>query len=99
MKLALASCARPKLGRHSTYTVLGFIGYFVATILGVILARVWSLPLGERLIAFVAPPAAFVVTVTIATSIKKREWIVFYQALFAAVGAVVLLALVTGADV
>ena len=99
MRLLLARCARPTIGKRSTYTVLGFAGYAVATIVGVVLALRWQLALGERAIALIVPPAMFVMTVAIATALKGREWIVFYQALFAAVAGVVVAGLVADARV
>lgn len=88
---------RPTIGKHSTYTVLGFAGYGAAAILGIVLAQTWRLDLGERLIALVVPPAVFVLVVTVAKWIKGREWMVFYQSLLAVIAAVVALGLVTGA--
>jgi len=89
----------PRIRGWSTYTVLGFVGYVVASGVGAALAIAWELSLGERLVALVAPPGAFLVTVTIATAMKGREWIVFYQAAFAAVAVVIGLGLAIGADV
>ncbi len=80
---------RPKLGHFSTYTVLGFVGYGVASLLGAALAIAWDLTLGERLVALVAPPVAFIAVVTVATALKGREWIVFYQAALGGLVAVV----------
>jgi hypothetical protein len=93
----LTRCVSPTISARnwSTYTVLGFVGYFVASAVGAVLALHWNLALGERLVALIAPPSAFVVAITLATAIKGREWIVFYQALFAAVGVVVVAALLT----
>jgi hypothetical protein len=75
------------------YTVLGFAGYVIASALGGVLASMWGLALGERLVVLLAPPAAFVVTVAIATAIKGREWIVFYQGACSALAAVIALGL------
>lgn len=93
----LTRCVSPTISARnwSTYTVLGFVGYVVASAVGAALAMRWNLALGERLVALIAPPSAFIVVITLATAIKGREWIVFYQALFAAVGAVVVAALLT----
>lgn len=84
-------CVRPTIGARgaSTYTVLGFVGYTVASVVCAVLAVCWELSLDERLVALVGPPAAFLAVVSIATAIKGREWIVFYQG---AVGAVVVVA-------
>jgi len=89
---------RPKLGRWSKYTLLGLTGYAVASMFCGVIAWWWELPLGERAISIIGPPAAFIVVVTIATAIKGREWIVFYHALFAGVAATVGLGLATGAQ-
>ncbi|MBK7535592.1 MAG: prolipoprotein diacylglyceryl transferase [Myxococcales bacterium] len=96
--LALSDCARPRVGARSrsAYTVLGFAGYGVANVLGVWLALAWQLSLVERLIGFLVPPLAFVVTVAVAIVIKGREWLVFYQVLFAALAAVAGAAVATG---
>jgi prolipoprotein diacylglyceryltransferase len=98
--LSLSRCAKPKLGsRWSTYTVLGFAGYLVASIFGAVLASTWDFTLGMRLVALVAPPIAFIVVVTIATAIAGHELIVFYQTTVAGVGAVSLLGLAVGGSV
>jgi prolipoprotein diacylglyceryltransferase len=89
---------RPTLGRWSTYTVLGLTGYVVASIVSGVLAWWWELPLGARAIAIIGPPCAFIVVVTVATAIKGREWIVFYQALFAGAAVTAGLGLATGAQ-
>ena len=62
---------RPTVGRRnwSTYTVLGFIGYLVASAFAGVLATGWELELGERLVVLIAPPASFVATVAVATAI------------------------------
>ena len=63
-------CVHPTVGRRrpiSTYTVLGFAGYLLASALGTTLALHWQFGLGERLVALVAPPAAFIVVVSVAT--------------------------------
>ena len=68
--------------------MLGFAGYIVASGSGGLLAAAWELRLAERLVVLLAPPVAFLATVTVATAIKGREWIVFYQGALAAVAAV-----------
>ncbi len=95
---ALTRCTQPTLGRRrwSTYTVLGFVGYVCASALGAALGAVWELSLDERLLAMIGPPIAFLATVTIATAIKGREWIVFYQASFAVTATVVVGSLAIG---
>ena len=81
------------------YTVLGFLGYAVATALGVVLAQLWGLDLRDRLVAFLLPPLAFIVVVFAARLILREERIVFYQVATAAVGSVVLVGLLVGAHV
>lgn len=86
---------RPTVGRRnwSTYTVLGFTGYLVGSAFAGVLAAAWGLGLGERLVVLLAPPASFVAAITVATAVKGREWIVFYQAAFSAIAAVLALGL------
>lgn len=69
-EVAFTRCARPHVTarRISTYTVLGFTGYVIANAIGVVLASHWDLSLGERLVAFFAPPVAFIVVVTLPMS-------------------------------
>jgi hypothetical protein len=87
-------CARPTVGgKLSTYTVLGFVGYGVATAVGAALAIAWQLPLADRLIAMLVPPLAFLLVVTVARRIVGEERIVFYQV---ATAAVVTVAIVGG---
>jgi Prolipoprotein diacylglyceryl transferase len=99
--LALSRCARPKLGarRWSAYTVLGFAGYGAANALAIALGRWWELTLADRLISSLVPPAAFVIAVAVATAIKGREWIVFYQAAFASLASAAGVAWIAGAQV
>jgi Prolipoprotein diacylglyceryl transferase len=100
MSLALdrprSRLTRPRIGKHSAYTVLGFAGHGAANALGVVLARRWELGLGDRLIGFLVPPLAFVLATTVATALKGREWIVFYHALFSALAAVALIGALAG---
>jgi hypothetical protein len=79
--LDLTRCARPTLTRRaiSAYTILGFTGYGAANVVAAWLALRWELTLIERLVAFFVPPLAFIVVVTVATAIARRERIVFYQ--------------------
>jgi hypothetical protein len=97
----LARCAPPTLTsrRISTYTITGFAGYAVANVVAAVLASDWSLTLSERLIAFFAPPFAFIIVVTIATAIAGQERIVFYQTTVAGIAAVVLTGWFAGARV
>jgi hypothetical protein len=88
----------PTLLGRSAYTVLGFLGYAVATAVATALAVSWQLALGDRLVAMLGPPLAFLAVTTIATAIKGREWIVFYQAAAGAIAAVVVAGLAIGAD-
>jgi hypothetical protein len=90
---------RPKLGRYSAYTVLGIVGYCVASFVGAALAITWELSLGERLVALVGPPLAFIAVIALATALKGREWIVMYQAASGALAAVALAGLAIGAPV
>jgi hypothetical protein len=99
--LALSRCATPKLGsrRWSTYTVLGFLGYGAANLFCAVLTSAWDFTLSMRLVSMVAPGVAFIVVVTVATAIKGREWIVFYQTTVGGIAAVTLLGLVAGGSV
>ncbi len=83
----------------STYTLAGFVGYLAANLVGTVLAAAWQLTLAERLITFLAPPLAFIVVVTIASAIARRERIVFYQTACAGLLAVVVAGVVAGARV
>ena len=67
-----------RFGR-SAYTVFGGIGYGASVAIATSLAVVWELTLGERLVVMLAPPLAFIAITTVATALKGREWIVFYQ--------------------
>jgi hypothetical protein len=93
---SLTGCVRPTVGRRdwSTYTVLGLVGYAVASAFAGVLASMWKLTLGERLVVLIGPPASFVFSVAIATAIKRGEGIVFYRSALAAIGTVVALGLV-----
>jgi hypothetical protein len=95
----LTRCARPRIGRHSSYTVLGFTGYVAASVFVAALGWVWDFTLEERLISLLAPPLAFLACVTIATAIAGREWIVFYQTDASIIAAVALASWLTGANV
>jgi hypothetical protein len=82
----------------STYTVLGFTGYGVASVVAAILFVAWSMPLADRLIAAFAPPITFLIVVRIARALAGVERIVFYQTAGAGLVAAVLAAQVSGAD-
>jgi prolipoprotein diacylglyceryltransferase len=79
--------------------VLGFFGFAVANVLGIVLAQVWGLDLRDRLVTFLLPPLAFIVVVFAARLILREERIVFYQVASAAVGSVALVGLIAGAHV
>lgn len=100
-ELAFTSCARPTLGsrKHSTYTVLGFSGYVVASLVGAVLSMQWRLSLTERLIGLLVPPLAFIIVVTIASAVVGRERIVFYQTACAGVAAMAIVAAIVGVRV
>lgn len=87
IEVAFTRCTRPTLTARaiSTYTVLGFTGYALASLASSALAVAWDLTLGERIIGLFVPPIAFFVTVTIASAIVGRERIVFYQTAFTGV--------------
>lgn len=80
----IASCARPWIGTWSTYTVLGLVGYVVASIVLAILGVAIGATLAERAIAIMAPAVGFVVAVYAARAVVGVERIVFYQAAGAA---------------
>lgn len=100
MRVTLVRCP-PHLTKRrvSSYTVLGFMGYLIANVVGVMLARRWGLQLGERLIAFFAPAVSFIAVVTVSKMLLGRERIVFYQTTLAGIISVVVLGLLTGARV
>jgi hypothetical protein len=99
--VAFTRCARPHLTarRISTYTILGFTGYVIANVVGVLLASHWELSLSERLVAFFVPPIAFIVVVTISSALAGHERIVFYQTTVAGAVAVALLGWLAGARI
>jgi hypothetical protein len=72
-------CAVPTVRGRSTYTVAGFAGYGVASLLAAALFVAWELPLVDRLIAAFTPGVAFLLDVRIARAIAGAEVIVFYQ--------------------
>jgi prolipoprotein diacylglyceryltransferase len=94
-------CASPTLTARkiSTYTVLGFAGYAVASLTGAALAVAWQLTLGERLIGLLVPPIVFLVAVMIASAAVRRERIVFYQAAIPGVVITALVAAIAGVRV
>jgi len=75
---------RPWLGSWSTYTVLGLIGYIVASVTIGILGNVIGLDDVGRLIAIVMPALGFLAAVFINRLVLGEERIVFYQASFGA---------------
>ncbi len=90
-------CAPPTIRGISTYTVLGFAGYGVASIVCSVLAWLWDLPILDRAIAMIVPPVAFLTVVSIARRVAGHELIVFYQTSAAGVAASALLAAALGA--
>jgi len=69
--------------------VLGFVGYAIASAVGIALAERWSLGLGDRVAILVVPPAVFLAVVTGIRVRTGSERIVFYEtALPAIVGAI-----------
>jgi hypothetical protein len=86
--------ARPTLGARgaSTYTVLGFLGYGVSSVVAAVLMVVWGLPLRDRLMAAFTPPLAFLLVVAAIRRTTGRERIVFYQTATAGVIATALVA-------
>lgn len=97
--VVLVRCARPNVRGVSTYTILGFAGYIAATALAVYLGDVWRLALAERLVACIAPPAAFVLAVAITAAIAGEEKIVLYEVACAAVGTTAVIAAIAGLGV
>jgi hypothetical protein len=83
-------------GRVSTYTVLGFAGYAVASGLASALFVAWNLALADRIIGAFVPPLAFLVVVAVNRAILGRERIVFYQTAVAGVVGVAVAAAVAG---
>lgn len=79
--------------------MLGFLGYVIATAFCVALALRWDFTIQMRAVALIAPPLAFTIVVIVATALKGREWIVFYQTTIAAVVSVALLGVAIGAPV
>ena len=75
---------RPWLRSWSTYTVLGLIGYVVASIAIGILARVTGVDATGRLVAVVLPAIGFLLAVFANRLILGVEQTVFYQASAAA---------------
>ncbi len=87
----MSRCVGPTVTsrRISTYTIAGFTGYAAANALCLVLAIRWNLMFTERLIAFFAPPLAFIAVVTVASALAGRERIVFYQTTCAAIITVI----------
>lgn len=99
MVRGLTRCARPTLTARkiSTYTLLGWIGYVVASCAAGIEATAWGLTLGERLIGVLVPPLAFLAGMALASA--GRDRIAFYQTAFAGVVGTALVADIAGARV
>lgn len=96
--LAVTRCAEPLIRKTSTYTVLGFIGYGVGSLLAGALCVAWQLPLVDRLIAVFVPPLAFLAVVWLVRAIIGAERIVFYQVAVTGVLAAGLLDLALGSQ-
>ena len=97
--LAIVMRPRPQIGRWSTYTVLGLIGYAVAaTAIGVIGATTGA-SVVERSMAIAMPPFGFWAAIAIERRITGVERIVFYRTAIAAWSMTVAVAIVTGARV
>jgi hypothetical protein len=92
----ISRLASPTIRGVSTYTVLGFAGYAVASALGAALAIAWQLPLADRLVAMFAPPLAFLAVVAANRRYHGRERIVFYQTASAGVVSAGLASLALG---
>lgn len=99
--VVLSRCIGPKVTsrRISTYTIAGFIGYAAATALAIVLGQVWELTLVERSITCFAPPAAFLIVVTIASALAGQERIVFYQTALGGLAAVIGSGAIAGARI
>lgn len=69
----------PQIRGWSSYTVLGFTGYAVSTIVTVVLAHALQLGIGERMTVAFTSPLAFLAVVRFATWRAGYERIVFYQ--------------------
>jgi len=84
--------------KTSTYTVLGFAGYGVASLVAAALFVAWNMSLADRLIAAFAPPIAFLIVVRTARAIAGVERIVFYQTAATGLVTAAIAAAVSGAD-
>jgi prolipoprotein diacylglyceryltransferase len=82
----------------STYTVLGLVGYGVASLVAASLFAAWNMSLAARLIAAFAPPLAFLAVVKITQAIVGAERIVFYQTAATGVIMAAVVATVSGAE-
>jgi hypothetical protein len=91
--------ARPWIGRWSTYTVLGLVGYVVGAIVTGALAVALDAPLIERAIVICVPAFGFWFAISLSLRILGEERIVFYQAAFSAWAAALVAALLARADV
>ena len=96
--LAVTRCAVPVVRKASTYTLLGFVGYGVASVGAALLFVAWNLALADRLIAAFAPPLALLAVVRLVRAITRVERIVFYQVAATAVLAAGALDRIAGAQ-
>lgn len=99
-ELAPTRCARPTLGprKTSTYTVLGFTGYVVASAVALALSMMWSLSLADRVASLLLPPISFVLVVWSIRRWLGYERIVFYQTTAAALLPAIAASALTGGD-
>lgn len=95
-ELAVTRCVVPVVRKTSTYTVLGFAGYGVASLVAAALFVAWKMPLADRLIAAFAPPVVFLCVVRLVRAIIGVERIVFYQIATTGVFAASLVDLIAG---
>jgi hypothetical protein len=95
------SCAHATLGKRavSTYTVLGFVGYAIASSMGGALVSAWGFRFVDRVVTIFVPPIAFLIVLAITRVIVGRERIVFYQTACAAIVATAVLASIVGGQV
>src|SRR3954464_5989104 len=81
----------------STYTVLGFAGYGIASLVAAALFVMWDMPLIDRLIAALVSPVAFLTVVKTTQIITGVERIVFYRTAAAGIVGAAAVAVVAGA--
>lgn len=94
-----ARCAAPTIRGSSAYTVLGFAGYGVASIVAGVLGALLGLSLADRMLVAFGPPLAFLAAVWFASRRAGYERIVFYEATIAAFTLTGGIAVCTGARI